>query len=247
MRRRRHKAHRGLGAFLKRLVIPALAAVMIGVGVTAAVTVSQRNTAPDAAAQAKFDQQDVVVYAGDSITWGAAASDQERTSRPGLMAQQLGESVYVVNQGVNGWKLVDVAANIKNVEALARKQGHNVVILHAGSNDLAQGASAADLLAVVKAYVTTLTGEGWRVAVGTVLRRDLTPTQERERVRFNTLLRGPELRAAGATVIDYATAQATGAIPLADGVHPGDVGYAAMNRLETPFISAALEGAQSSN
>lgn len=229
---------------LDKLMIPATIVAVVGAGVAAAVTINQRNSAPDPQVAEEFNKQDLIVYAGDSITWGAAASDPQKSSRPSLMSSQLGTRAYVVNKGVNGWKIIDVATTIGDVTELYRKNGRNIIIVHAGSNDLAQGALADNLLSVVKDYTTTLVGKGWHVAVGTILSRDLTAEQERQRQLYNKMLLGPALRRAGVVVIDYAAAQASGKIPLADGVHPGDAGYATMNRLEQPFVSAVLRGAK---
>lgn len=189
---------------------------------------------------AAHPKHDLVVFLGDSITEGVASSDPMTTSRPGLYQAHAGNDVIVANEGVNGITLGSLAGlvSLKNYYKSGRR---NIVVLHGGSNDFAQDAKAAPLFTLLQDYVKRLQADGWIVAVGTVmLRNGLTPAQERERQAFNRMILTGPLKSQGVTILDFDAEQRAGRVPLADGVHPTDVGYAGMSRLDTAFIDGQL-------
>jgi lysophospholipase L1-like esterase len=183
----------------------------------------------------------IIVFTGDSITWGAGATNHETASRPSLLATQFATKADVLNLGINGYRLRDVTARISEIRTKYRPGTANVVIIDAGSNDFPQGAKAIGLFAQLQTYVDTLVRDGWYVGIGTILKRDLSPASEQERQSFNMMIRKSYAVPKGnVSVLDYARAQAQGLVPLADGVHPNDAGYRSMNNLERPFVIRRL-------
>ncbi|GEM_PF-6782827 len=189
---------------------------------------------------AAHPSHDLVVFLGDSITEGVAASDPLTTSRPGLYQVHAGNAVIVANEGVNGITLGSIAGlvDLKNYYKSGRR---NVVVLHGGSNDFAQDAKAVPLFKILQDYARKLKDDGWIVGVGTVMvRNGLLPGQERERQAFNRMIVQGPLKSQGIAVLDFDAAQRAGQVPLADGVHPTDVGYAGMSKLDAAFVDKAL-------
>ncbi|WP_066776071.1 SGNH/GDSL hydrolase family protein [Sphingomonas sp. CCH5-D11] len=186
-------------------------------------------------------QRDLVVFVGDSITEGVASTDPTTTSRPGLYQSHVGNDVIVANDGVNGITLGSLAGQVSSVERYFRSGRNNVAIIHGGSNDFALGSKAAPLFKTLQEYAGRLHDGGWKVAVGTVMRRNgLPPEQERERQAFNALLRNGTLQANGIAVLDFDAEERAGKVEIADGVHPSDAGYAAMSKLDVAFADKAL-------
>lgn len=189
---------------------------------------------------AAHPKHDLVVFLGDSITEGVAASDPMTTSRPGLYQIHAGNDVIVANEGVNGITLGSIAGLV-SLKQYYKSGRRNIVVLHAGSNDFAQDAKADALFKLLQDYVKRLQDDGWIVGVGTVMvRNGLPPAQERERQAFNRLILTGPLKSQGVTILDFDAEQRAGRVPLADGVHPTDVGYAGMSRLDTAFIDRQL-------
>ena len=186
-------------------------------------------------------KHDIVVFVGDSITEGVAASDPLTTSRPGRYQVHAGNDVIVANEGVNGITLGSLAGlvSLKDYYQSGRR---NVVVLGGGSNDFAQNAKAIPLFKTLQDYVRRLKEDGWIVGVGTVMMRNgLPPEQERERQAFNRMIVDGPLKSQGIAVLDFDAEQRAGRVPLADGVHPTDDGYAGMSKLDVAFVDKALD------
>lgn len=185
-------------------------------------------------------KHDIVVFLGDSITEGVASSDPLTTSRPGLYQTHAGNAVIVANEGVNGITLGSIAG-LTSLKQYYRSGRRNVVVLGGGSNDFAQDAKAVPLFKILQDYALKLKNDGWIVAISTVMvRNGLPPAQERERQAFNRMILTGPLKSQGITVLDFDAEQRAGRVPLADGVHPTDVGYAGMSKLDTAFVDKAL-------
>ncbi len=186
-------------------------------------------------------RQDMVVFVGDSITEGVASTDPLTTSRPGLYQTHVGNDVIVANEGVNGITLGSLAGRVSSIETYYRSGRKNVVVIEAGSNDFAQDAKAVPLFKILQDYAMRLKTGGWIVGVATVMPRNgLPPEQERERRAFNRMIVAGPLRAQGIGVIDFDAEHRAGRIEIADGVHPSDVGYVAMSKLDIAFVDRAL-------
>ncbi len=109
----------------------------------------------------------------------------------------------------------------------------NVIVFHAGDNDIAMGAEADETYRCLTHYVGRARRQGWIVVLSTELPRfDFTPVQQRELLRFNAMMLD---NAAGADgVIDFAADPIMGGIEnradpryyIADGIHPTGGGYA---------------------
>lgn len=186
-------------------------------------------------------RQDLVVFVGDSITEGVASTDPITTSRPGLYQTHVGNTVIVANEGVNGITLGSLAGRVESIENYYHSGRKNVVIIEGGSNDFAQDAKAVPLFKILQDYALRLRDGGWIVGVATVMPRNgLPPEQERERRTFNRMILTGPLRAEKIGVLDFDAAYRAGRIQIADGVHPSDVGYVAMSKIDTAFADAAL-------
>lgn len=89
-------------------------------------------------------------------------------------------------------------------------------------------------------YVMRLKDDGW--IVGTVMvRNGLPPKQERERQASNRMIVHGPLKSQGIAVLGFDAEQRAGRVPLADGVHPTDDGYAGMSKLDIAFVNKVLK------
>ena len=61
------------------------------------------------------------------------------------------------------------------------------------------------------------------------------------RQTFNRMIVDGPLKSQGIAVLDFDAEQRAGRVPLADGVHPTDDGYAGMSKLDVAFVDKALE------
>lgn len=207
-------------------------------GVLAVLVTIGTPSAANPARSAPVHARDQVVFVGDSITVGLGSDDPSNRSRPGLLRHSLGSDIDVVNLGVNGTTLAAIAEN--NPPMPQARHARNIVVILAGSNDLQVGAAANRIYPALRDFAVKLHRQRWSVAVGTILARSFPPDKERQRESLNTAIRSGELVRNGIAVLDYAAVQAAGDIPLADGIHPNDVGYEAMVREERPFLLKAL-------
>lgn len=182
--------------------------------------------------------KDQVVFIGDSITEGAGANP-ETDSRPALYEAKHPDIVDVKNLGVNGITLGSIAG--AGEPAQYRWRAKNVAVVLGGINDInLLGVSGEAVYKTLLDYTKMLKGRGWTVVAGTVLSCKCPPEKERERVRLNDLIRSGELSRQGVILVDFAKLQDRGQVPIADGIHPTAVGYAAMSALESPVIDGAL-------
>jgi lysophospholipase L1-like esterase len=109
----------------------------------------------------------------------------------------------------------------------------NVIVFHAGDNDINQGRDAAHTYAAFTDYVEAAHRQGWKVVVSTELRRfDFPPPKQAYLEDYNARLR--QNRAHADAVVDL-DAEARFVAPeerhdtdvfSPDGVHPSDGGYA---------------------
>jgi lysophospholipase L1-like esterase len=185
----------------------------------------------------------VLIYEGDSITYGTGAANTQ--GYPYLAASQMSRGERGPNYGVFGSKFSDMNARLPAVLAmcdLAVADGRTPIVhFGIGSNDFALTVSAATLYNQVKAYAASCRAHGAKVIAATVLSRP--DASDALRNAYNPML------AAGVGVdFDGITNFGSNALIGADGawsnatyfagdqVHPTGAGYALM----APIAAAAV-------
>jgi lysophospholipase L1-like esterase len=119
----------------------------------------------------------------------------------------------------------------------------NIIVFHAGDNDINQGRDAAHTYAAFTDYVEAAHRQGWKVVVSTELRRfDFPPPKEAILEVYNDRLRQNRARADAVVDLD---AEARFVAPeerhnadlfSPDGVHPSDGGYVILADMLVPAI-----------
>jgi lysophospholipase L1-like esterase len=120
------------------------------------------------------------------------------------------------NYAVSASRMVDLIDREAAVDIAYRVDAWNVLVVLAGSNDLADGADPVALHGAVAAYLARRRARGYVTVALTVPPR--VDVAEGPRQAFNALLRASE------RVADVSEAS----IPLVDGIHPGEEGFATM-------------------
>jgi lysophospholipase L1-like esterase len=184
-----------------------------------------------------------LVFDGDSISagWGAPAG----RGLDARVAAALGPDVRLHNVAVGGRPVVEclrlynqLVAPLFDVSA-----SRNVIVFHAGDNDILLGRHAVLIYAAFIAYVAAAHRQGWKVVVSTELRRlDFDPPRSTELANYNDSLR--ENRAGADGVVDFdADARMTDmslrhdpALFTHDGLHPSDGGYAVLAGMLAPVV-----------
>ena len=135
-----------------------------------------------------------VVVDGDSISAGT----------PGRMvADRLAGPARVRNVAKGGRPVFECLRLFPSLVAprFAPEAGRNVILFHAGDNDIGMGRDAAGTYEAFTAYVAGAHGQGWRVVVTTEFRRpDFSPAAEAQLEAYNRLLL--ENRAGADGVVD---------------------------------------------
>jgi lysophospholipase L1-like esterase len=184
-----------------------------------------------------------LVFDGDSISasWGASPDHGLDTK----VAVALGSSVRLHNVAVGGRPVSEcLALYPQRVAPLFDASAtRNVIVFHAGDNDIAQGRDAAQTYAAFTAYVAAAHQQGWKIVVSTELRRgDFPPAASTALEQYNDRLRA---NAAGANaVVDFdadrrMTDMSYRDDPMVfshDGVHPSDGGYAMLAGMLGPVV-----------
>ncbi|HEX2942760.1 MAG TPA: SGNH/GDSL hydrolase family protein [Rhodopila sp.] len=227
-----------------------LRAILAG-GFALLAGVTQAQTQPHTPPKVRCMATDCVnlVFDGDSISagWGA-------TSGHGLDAQvaaQVGQPVVVRNVAVGGRPVLQCLELYPKLVAplFDPAMPHNVIVFHAGDNDIAQGHDARQTYAAFSSYVAAAHQQGWKIVVSTELRRfDFPPPQFDELETYNRLLRE---NAAGADAVvdlsqDIRLAQAPyrndQTLFSPDRVHPADAGYRLIAALLAPSVRKVAAG-----
>jgi lysophospholipase L1-like esterase len=122
-------------------------------------------------------------------------------------------------------------------------QSSNIIVFHAGDNDIARRATAAQTYAAFTEYVATAHRQGWKVVVSTELRRyGFSPDLLAALLDYNDRLRA---NAAGAdAVVDLdqdprfvrIEDRSDPGLFTHDGVHPSDGGYAVLAAMLAPAV-----------
>ncbi len=184
-----------------------------------------------------------LVFDGDSISAGAGSSPNHGPDRQVLPL--LDGPVRLHNVAVSGRPVSDCLLLYPQLVAplFAADRGANVIVFHAGDNDLAQGRSSVQTYAAFTAYVALAHRQGWKVVVSTELQRfDWSAARQADLADYNDRLR--ENRAGADAVVDLDTdprlalpsGRRNPALFTPDGVHPSDGGYAVLAALLAPAI-----------
>ncbi|HYH31385.1 MAG TPA: GDSL-type esterase/lipase family protein [Pseudonocardia sp.] len=197
-----------------------------------------------------------VVAVGDSITDGVGASAGERWTD--VLSARLADtggaaSMAVLNAGISGNRLLPGGppqlgdAPFARFERDVAEAGAADVVLHIGTNDIAAGRSAADLVAGLQRFAERAGAAGTRVFLTTVTPSRTgphgTPAAIATRQELNTWVREHGREHADG-VFDFAAAVADPADPTrlapaydaGDGLHLSAAGYRA--------LAAAVDPAQ---
>ena len=119
-----------------------------------------------------------------------------------------------------------------------QRASFNLIVFHAGDNDLAQGKSADQTYRAFAQYVATAHARGWKIIVSTELQRvDFPPSRQAELSSYNKQLLA---NTAGAdAVVDFTADPAFADLARRDDlqlftkdrIHPSDGGYAMLARM----------------
>ena len=187
-----------------------------------------------------------IVFDGDSISVGVGT----KGPRPEmLLSQALKRSVTVKNIAVGGRPVGtclqlfqrDIAVNF-NANA-----SFNLIVFHAGDNDIARGSSARETYDSFTQYVRLAHGQGWKVVVSTEIPHlNFDHAKEAALEDYDRMLVGNE---AGADAVvdlsrdpDLFDSARRHDSPLfsPDLVHPNDTGYQHLNGLLVQAIQKIL-------
>jgi lysophospholipase L1-like esterase len=184
-----------------------------------------------------------LVFDGDSISAGWGASPGH-----GLdvrVAAELGDAVRLRNVAVGGRPVSECLRLYRKLVAplFVSKGRANVIVFHAGDNDIAQGRSAAQTYAAFTDYVAAAHQQGWKVVVSTELRRlDFSLEKAAELAAYNDRLR---TNTAGAdAVVDFdanpqmvdPAQRSDPALFSRDGIHPGNGGCSLLAGMLAPAV-----------
>ena len=188
-----------------------------------------------------------VIFDGDSLTRGLGASTPGGTY-VSQVAPLLGPGWETRNLGIGGQMTMDVLADAATQidSQFDASLNANVVCLWIGSNDIWQQLPANETYARIVEYSEDRQAAGFKVVVGSVMPRNLTPYAQTQRQELNALLRehwqefadgfadfAAEPRLQNYLDTDY----------FADKVHPTDAGYAIVAPIATAAIQQALPAA----
>lgn len=178
-----------------------------------------------------------ILFDGDSISAGVGT----RVARPdALLAQSLPMPVSTGNVAVGGRPVRDCLALFdQNVAPRFRRDApFNLIVFHAGDNDVALGMDAETAYRNFTQYVSRAHQQGWRVVVSTELPRPgWNAAMEGQLEAYNRRLLANTAKAdavvdlaADPALYDPATRPES---PFygPDAVHPNDAGYARLNGL----------------
>lgn len=183
-----------------------------------------------------------IVFDGDSISAGAGA----HAARPDqLMAMLLPMPVTTGDVAVGG-RPVRVCLEMFDSTVAPRHVSDapfNVIVFHAGDNDVAQRDNAETIYRNFTEYVQRAHHDGWVVVVSTELPRvNFNPAQEHELEEYNRLL--VQNYAGADAVVNIAADHELNDPALRRGsafyshdlTHPNDAGYERLNVLLTKAV-----------
>jgi lysophospholipase L1-like esterase len=184
-----------------------------------------------------------MVFDGDSISAGVGSSSRDRAPDRQL-ARTLGH-VRVYNVAVSGRPVGECLRLYTTQVAPLFVPGGvpNVIVFHAGDNDIGQGRDAAGAYAAFAAYVASAHQQGWKVVVSTELQRpDFPPPKQAALEAYNDRLRKNKAEADAVVDLDAEPRLADPAsrtdpgIFAHDHIHLSDGGYVLLANLLAPAV-----------
>jgi len=184
---------------LALLLLPLLLAVAAGCGSdspgpspTPVALSSLVTLPPTAAANPDFGAGGLIVFDGDSLTYGTGAPPGQ--DYPSDVMRRLPERLDGVNIGVPGqmWSdmLADAQAQVDPIQSNTRP--YNVLVAWAGTNDLRRTRTADRIWSEIATYCRDRREHGWTVVLLTVLPVFVEQPDERfdrQRDQLNDLIR----------------------------------------------------------
>jgi lysophospholipase L1-like esterase len=147
---------------------------------------------PTAAANPQFGARGLIVFDGDSLTFGTGAPAGE--DYPTAVMQRLPEWLDGVNVAVPGQTWADMSSDARlQVDPLhSATRPHNVLVVWAGTNDMRRTLTAGRIWRELERYCRERRERGWTVVVLTVL--PAWPQKgrsrfEEERRQLNSIIR----------------------------------------------------------
>jgi len=133
-----------------------------------------------------------VVCEGDSLTAGFGLGTPATEAWPAVLIASKGATWMATNMGVSGKTIATATtAGAANIDTLFDTKVANnppVVIVWAGTNDLAAGATAAAAYANLSTFITARKATGWRVIALTMIKRGVDAGLETKRGQYNALI-----------------------------------------------------------
>jgi len=147
------------------------------------------------------------------------------------------------NRGVNGARMPELLDMLRNEPRRSRPQA---IVYYAGENDIAKGATAADDVVNLRAFLA-FRMHRWRDVPVVVVALKPSPTRWGnlpEQTLFNTAARTIAAQTPGVTFVNivpyFLIAHRPGPYYVDDGIHLNPAGYARMTQAIRPALQAAL-------
>jgi lysophospholipase L1-like esterase len=184
-----------------------------------------------------------LVFDGDSISAGWGASPPNRLDA--RVTAAVGGDVRMHNVAVGGRPVFECLRLYPQLVAplFDKATSHNVIVFHAGDNDVAAGRNAEQTYAAFTDYVAAAHRQGWKIVVSTEFRRwDFSPPKLAELLEYDTMLRRNTAGADAVVDLDAdprlldKSYRTDPAVFSHDGVHPSDGGYAILAGMVAPVV-----------
>lgn len=184
-----------------------------------------------------------LVFDGDSISAGWGASPGHGLQA--LIPAALGPDVQTHDVAVGGRPVIVCLQLYPRLVAplFEPSTPHNVIVFHAGDNDIVHGLDAPQIYAAFTAYVVAAHTQGWKIVVSTELRRpDFRQPQETELLEYNNMLL--QNKAGADAVVNFdadprmanMTYRLDPALFTPDRIHTSDGGYAVLAAMLVPAV-----------
>ena len=201
----------------------------------------------------------VIVFDGDSLTRGylGAGDNTVQATRLKITLDGLSPTAVGYNLGVGGQTIEQMQARLSTIVARYYQGGKtNVLVVQGGHNNLAKGATPAEVYAAWKSYLSTALAlhPDWRVVLETELPAanpgQYPPNFDTKRDTVNLLLRSHRKNLGICQISDVAAdakmgkdgAEYDSIFFNADRTHPRTAGYSRMGAVDLQAVRAALQG-----
>jgi lysophospholipase L1-like esterase len=188
-----------------------------------------------------------LVFDGDSISAGAGAP--QGRGLDAQVAAVLGGTLTIHNVAVGGRPVYQCLALYDHTVAplYQPRNPHNIIVFHAGDNDISAGRNARRTYTAFTAYTALAHRQGWKVVVSTEFRRpDFPPAKEQQLELYNRLLLSNAAKADVVVNLDADSRfadlgkRSDSAVFSPDHIHPTEGGYRILAAMLTPAIQSLL-------